>query len=390
MKAWIAATAWILSAAPAFAQPAPAPAPAEPAAIDYAAETSWICLPGRTDACAMPQATAELAPAGYGAASQAVPAAAPPIDCFYVYPTVSRDPTLNSDLTPGPTEEHGATMVQFGRFATICRPFAPLYRSATLASIGAMMSGQDVAPVIDRAYQDVRAAWRDYLANRNQGRPFVLVGHSQGSIHLVRLIAEEIEGRPAAAHMLSAIVLGWAVEVPEGRVVGGSFRNTPLCTRTGQTGCVVTYMSFRADSPPPAGSLLGRALRPGMTAGCTNPAALAGGAAPLDSYWFAALPAQPGTEPIAWSSQGAPPTPFLHTRGLATARCAHDGAAGYLAISVNADPADPRTDRIPGDVYLMGALAPGWGLHTSDMPLAQGDLIRLVEAQREAWRRRRR
>ena len=62
--------------------------------------------------------------------------------------------------------------------------------------------------------------------------------------------------------MLSALLIGFNVEVPEGQVVGGTFRTTPLCTRAGQTGCVITYVSFRADAPPPAGALFGRAAAP--------------------------------------------------------------------------------------------------------------------------------
>ena len=89
-----------------------------------------------------------------------------------------------------------------------------------------------------------------------------------------------------------------------------TFRSTPLCRRAGQTGCVVTYMSFRAEAPPPEGSLFGRATRPGMTAGCTNPAALAGGAAPLDAYWFTGGSAAQGPNPVIWSSAGTPPAPF--------------------------------------------------------------------------------
>jgi hypothetical protein len=149
-------------------------------------------------------------------------------------------------------------------------------------------------------------------------------------------------------------------------------------------------MSFRATNPPPPGSLFGRAARPGMTAACTNPAALAGGSGQLDSYWFAGSATPPGTEPIGWSSEGPPPTPFLRTEGLVSAACVHRGQIGYLSVAVNADPSDARTDRIPGDVYLFGRLAPGWGMHLADMPLAQGDLIRIIEAQARAFRSRRR
>lgn len=374
-----------LAAAPA----AVAAQPPAPSAVDYANEASWLCLPGRNDPCAYPLPTMELEPAGYGAPSEAVPAADPPVDCFYVYPTVSRDPELNSDMDAG-VHERTATVAQFTRFASVCRTFAPIYRQATVGSIAAALRGQDPAPILAAAYADVLAAWRNYLAHRNNGRPFVLIGHSQGTIHLIRLLATEIEGRPVARRMLSALLLGYNVEVPEGRLTGGSFRTTPLCTRAGQTGCVVTYVSFRAEAPPPEGALFGRAAAPGRTIACTNPAALGSGAdAPLESYWFA------GTTDllqaaITWSSQGRPPAPFLHTRGLVSAACVQRGALGYLAVRVNADPNDARTDQIPGDVSFAGVRQAGWGLHLADVSLAQGDLIRLVRAQAAAYRRRRR
>jgi hypothetical protein len=371
-----------LIAAPALAQPAPAPTPA--AAPDYANPASWLCLPGRTDVCSYPLPTMALNPGGYGAQSETAPAADPPIDCFYVYPTVSRDPGFNSDMNAG-AEEQTATVVQFTRFAGICRTFAPIYRQGTVSSIAAVLGGQDPAPIFNTAYADVLAAWRHYLAHYNNGRPFVLIGHSQGTIHLIRLLATEIEGRPVAERMLSALLIGYNVEVPEGQLTGGTFRTTPLCTRAGQTGCVVTYVSFRADAPPPAGALFGRAAAPGRTIACTNPAALGRDAsAPLDSYWFAGT-TQMLQAAIAWSSQGPPPAPFLHTEGLVSAACVHNGQLGYLAVTVNADPADARTDQIPGDVSIAGMRQPGWGLHLADVNIAQGDLIRLIEAQRDAY-----
>ncbi|HMG45988.1 MAG TPA: DUF3089 domain-containing protein [Allosphingosinicella sp.] len=377
MKRMILALA--LCAAPAAAQPSAA----APAPVDYASEASWLCLPGRQDACGRPLATADLNPDGYGPVTLSAPAAAPPIDCFYVYPTVSRDPGLNSDLTAG-IEEQGAAAVQFARFASVCRTYAPIYRQVTLAAIPRAIGGEDLGANFNQAYGDVRAAWHYYLDHYNEGRPFVLIGHSQGTIHATRLLAEEIENGPAARRMLSALLIGYAVEVPEGGVVGGSLHRTPLCTRAGQTGCVVAYMSFRAASPPPLGSLMGRATHPGMTAGCVNPAALAGGSAPLDAYVLAAV-SQFGGPVITWSSTGPPPAPFLHVRGLISGECRHDGQAGWLAITVNADPADARTDQIPGDVYFGPQLIPGWGLHLGDVPLALGDLIRLVGTQRDAW-----
>ena len=353
---------------------------------DYSDPGNWLCLPGRSDPCSAPLPTTALNPNGYGSLGQSVPKADAAVDCFYVYPTVSRDAGLNSDLDIG-AEEQGTAMVQLARFGTVCRPFAPKYRQATLASIAATFAGTDPAPIMNLAYEDVRSAWRTYLREHNQGRPFVLIGHSQGTIHLTKLLAEDIEGKEEARRMLSAILLGFAVEVPEGQIVGGTFKDTPLCTKRGQTGCVISYMSFRATNPPPAGSFLGRALRPGMTAACTNPAALSGGSARLDSYWFSATPPSPGAAPVTWSSQGPPPVPFVRTEGLVSAACVNRGPVGYLSLLENADPSDARTDRIPGDVYIAGGAVPGWGMHLADMSVAQGDLISLVEAQAEAFRR---
>ncbi len=348
--------------------------------VNYGLESTWLCLPGRADPCGAPLATTALNANGYGSTGQVRPDEAARVDCFYVYPTVSRDAGLNSDLSPG-MEEKATAAVQLARFGTVCRTFAPVYRQVTATALPKAFAGEDLRPAFATAYGDVLNAWREFLGNRNRGRPFVLIGHSQGSIHLLKLLQEEIEGKPVAKRMLSAILLGWTVEVPQGKLVGGSLKSTPLCTKIGQTGCVITYMGFRASAPPPAGALFGRATTPGMTAGCTNPAALRGGKARLDSYWFAMSPVAPGAQPIAWSTQGKPPTPFLRTEGLVTAECRHDGQAGYLAIAENADPKDARTDRIPGDVYIAGKLNPGWGLHLVDVNVAQGDLIRLVEAQ---------
>jgi hypothetical protein len=385
LSGWMAAA--MLLGAPALAQGGPA-APVPAAAPDYAQDSSWLCRPGRADSCAAPLPTTALNANGYGSTGEARPAADAAVDCFYVYPTASADPGQNSDMVAG-REEKGAAYLQFARFAGTCKTYAPIYRQATIAALMGQLAGRGGAEAaLATAYQDVLAAWRHYLAHDNKGRPFVLIGHSQGTIHLMRLLASEIEGRPEAERMLSAILIGFNVEVPEGKIVGGTFKQTPLCGRVGQTGCVITYTSFRASNPPPPGALFGRATAPGMTVGCTNPARLTRGTAPLDSYWPTGVALNGGPDTIAWSKTGAPPTMFVRTEGLVSASCVQRGNAGYLAVTVNADPADPRTDQIPGDVSVAGRLLPGWGLHLADMALAQGDLIALVEAQAEAFRRR--
>ena len=99
----------------------------------------------------------------------------------------------------------------------------------------------------------------------------------------------------------------------------------------------------------------------------------------LDSYWNSrwSLPVPGG--PIRWSTEGQPSTQFVRTEGLVSARCVNDGPRGYLSIRVNADPKDKRTDRVYGEVGMLGMFIPGWGMHLADVAAPQGDLIRRVE-----------
>ncbi|WP_309660977.1 DUF3089 domain-containing protein [Sphingomonas sp.] len=361
---------------------ATAPAEAQPVAAvtDYAKPANWLCLPGRADICAKPLPTTALNPNGYGSSGTSPVAKDTPIDCFYVYPTVSNDRGMNSDLIPDNAEK-GAAEVQFARFAGVCRPFAPMYRQMTLGAVTVAATGGDVGFAASLAYSDVANAWRTYLAKYNQGRPFVLIGHSQGSLMLNLLIANRIEGKPEAARMKLAILAGFNVLVPQGKLVGGTFKTTPLCSRTGQTGCVISWVSFRENNAPPPGAIFGYADQPGMTVGCVNPARPGSRAwEKLDSVWYARsmLPVPGG--PISWSSEGPPPTPYLRTEGLVSAKCVNDGPRGYLSIRTNVDPKGKRTDRIGGEVGLLGFFLPGWGMHLADIAEAQGDLIAAVGA----------
>jgi hypothetical protein len=363
----------ILAAAPVSAQPHASVAPV------YSKDSSWLCLPGRGDICSTPLATTALNPNGYGSSGLSAVAKDPPLDCFYVYPTVSNDQGMNSDVNAG-REEKLAAEAQFARFASVCRTFAPIYRQMTVAAVAAYSAGANVSQAAATAYRDVAAAWRYYLRTRNAGRPFVLIGHSQGSLMLQMLIAREIENDPAvAARMKLAIIPGYDVLVPQGKLVGGTFRKTPLCSHPGEARCVMSWTSFRERNAPPEGAMFGYADRPGMTVGCVNPA-LPGSKdwVKLDSYWLARSSYPVPGGPISWSSEGPPPTPYLRTEGLVAAKCVNDGRRGYLSIHTNADPSDKRTDRIGGEVGILGMFLPGWGMHLADLAIAQGDLIREV------------
>jgi hypothetical protein len=242
--------------------------------------------------------------------------------------------------------------------------------------------------VLDRGlgYEDVRDAWNYYLKNDNRGRGVVLVGHSQGSYVLNSLIAQEIEGKPVHAQLVSAILMGTTVAVPKGKDVGGTFKQTPLCKSASQTGCVITFASFRSTIPPAANTLFGKVTEPGLEAACSNPANLAGGSGELKAYLSTegrTIAGAPRQRPWV-TPETKIESPFVAVPGLLSAECASNENANYLKITVNGVPADPRTDDIGGDLGA-GPTAAQWGLHLIDVNLAMGNLVDIVGQQSKAY-----
>ena len=357
---------------------------------DYAKLDNWLCRPGLErgkDACAADQTTTVVAANGKLKIEKFKAAANPPIDCFYVYPTVSNDATPNSDMTAGP-EEQNVIAAQFARFGKVCRLYAPLYRQVTLTALRAGMAGRPMQADRTLGYNDVKDAWNFYLEKQNQGRGVVLIGHSQGSGVLTELIKNEIDGKPVAGKVVSALLLGTNLVVPKGKDVGGAFQKMPLCKSARETGCVISYVTFRANVPPPANSLFGRVRGDGMQAACVNPAALGGGKGELHAY-LASRGRSNGSaaEPKPWVTPAKEiATPFVSVPGLLTAECVANDKGSYLAVTVNADPKDPRTDEITGDVVTNGQVQNNWGLHLIDVQVAMGNLVDVVGAQAKAYK----
>jgi hypothetical protein len=375
----------------AFAQAPAAQTPAPVAPNDYALDPAWLCKPGRKDACSVDLATTIVKADGSFTREEWKGDPNAPIDCFYVYPTVSTDQGPFSDMTADPAELN-VVKQQFARFGSVCRQYAPLYRQVTLAGLRTAIAGGGGGATLSRGpqYDDVRDAWRYYLEHDNRGRGVVLIGHSQGSFILSELIRQEIDGKPVQSRLVSAILLGATQSVPTGKDVGGSFQHTPLCRKPAQTGCLVTYVSFRASSPPPANTRFGKVTEPGMVAACTNPAALGGGSAALHAYLDAsgrsivsAVPALPWVVP-----ERPVDTPWVSVPGLLTAQCTSNEHASYLEITVHGDPADPRTDNIRGDLGVGTQILTDWGLHLIDVNLGMGNLVEIVRQQSRAWRAR--
>jgi len=363
-------------AAPSATAPAAAP--------DYTKPEAWLCRPDHNENCAVDLETTIVRADGTLEREKFTPNANAPIDCFYVYPTVSLDMSANSDLTPG-AEEKNVVKAQFARFASQCRLFAPMYRQVTLTSLRASLAG--MASTADRTLgiKDVSAAWKHYLDHDNNGRGVVLIGHSQGSSVLIQLLKDQLDKDVAEKRLITAILGGMNVLVPPDKLVGGTFAHIPVCKTADELGCVLTFASFRSTTPPPETSLFASSTDKSLVAACTNPAAMGGGSAELHAYLSKDGPGASSKPMPEWVTGKTIETPFVSVPGLITAECKFGLTGSYLSININADPKDPRTDEVTGDVVSNGTVNLDWGLHLIDMHLTMGNMLDVVAAKVKAY-----
>ena len=345
----------------------------------YSDPTHWTCRPDMADSCDDDTSVTMINADGSTEVQTFTVDPDAPVDCFYAYPTASEDATLNSDLIAGREKE--VAFQQAARLSTSCRMFAPTYRSVTLAGLFNPAMPGDRTQAWLTPFEDIKDAWNHYLANDNQGRGVILLAHSQGTGQLVRLLKEVIDpSEEQRSILISAIMLGGAVAVPEGEDIGASMQNIPLCRTNEQTGCIITYASFRDTAPPPANAYFGKPGGMGQTspegemAGCTNPAALSGGTGVLKSAFVTADWAF--TDPALAASIT---TPFMGFPDLLEAECVYENGFSYLQIHTNADPADSRADAFKGD------LSPEWGTHAVDWEVATLNILDVVNDEISAW-----
>ncbi len=349
------------------------------AASAASAETTWLCKPGiaNNPCLSSEEATVEL---GNGSSfiEQAKPAKNPPVDCFYVYPTVSSQLTENATLAIDP-EETQIAIAQASRFSQVCKVYAPIYPQLTIPAINT--PGGITAEGTAKAYVGVLTAFEEYLARYNRGRGFVLIGHSQGAAMLTQLVKEQIDPSPALRRQLiSAVLLGGNLIVPEGKTVGGSFQNIPTCQSAVQTGCLIAYSSFLKEPPNPSdfgrpSSLLGLggAEIPDPEVACVNPTLLVQGehAGPALSYY----PTQPFPGllgPFVQVPKAS--TPWVAAPDQYSARCEKASGASWLQLTPAGPPGDPREP-------ILETLGPLWGTHLVDVNAMLGNLVGTVGLQ---------
>lgn len=206
-----------------------------PPVPDYSQASNWAAHPDHYD-------VTDLDPPGLTRPEQ------PAADGFYIHPTTFRGQQWNAAVEDAAANEDvdAVTMSQATVLAECCRIFAPRYRQAASAASTPGMDRTSGMQAFGLAYEDVRSAFRDFVAQSGD-RPIVLLGHSQGAFHLHRLLAEEIVDTPLADRLVAAYAVG--IAAPVGRFAD-SWTGLRPCDDATTTGCVAAWSTFGPNADP--------------------------------------------------------------------------------------------------------------------------------------------
>ncbi len=219
----------------------PAPAASTTAIVsiggpDYSDPRNWAALPQMKD-------PSDSLPQGLRAAYSADTS----VDVFFIHPTtytykeaVEWNAPLDDENLNRKTDR-GSILYQasiFNRYNV----YAPRYRQA---HVRAYFSTDTVVAknALDMAYSDVKKAFLYYLHNKNNGKPIILAAHSQGTTHAKKLLAELFDGKALQQQLVAAYLVGIPVEP-------GYFKSIPVCSDSSQTGCFMSWRTFRRDFEP--------------------------------------------------------------------------------------------------------------------------------------------
>lgn len=211
-------------------------APPSSSGPDYAESASWIARPGLA-----------ADPSGWRPAGEPRQAGPSGAHAFYIHPTtyLERD-RWNALLDDRGSAQRAELFVQsqasaFGDAAAV---WAPRYRQAAYGAF--LLDSKDARAALGLAYSDVERAFDRFIAGIPSGEPVILAGHSQGALHLVRLLRERIAGKPLAGRIIAAYVVGWPLSVTADLPALG----LPPCRAPDQAGCLLSWMSFAEPANP--------------------------------------------------------------------------------------------------------------------------------------------
>ena len=241
----------------------------------YADPKMWLARPD------MPGNPALWTPAGYH------PAAKPEAAVFFIHPTSYLNRAhWNAPLDDKEANDRAALFLrgQASAFNESGAIWAPRYRQATFGAF--LTSAASANQALDLAYHDIEQAFAQFVKEAGD-RPIILAGHSQGALHLTRLLREHVAGTPLAKRVVAAYVVGW----PVSRLADLPALGLPECTAPDQTGCILSWQSFGEPADPSlilhtydASTGFTGASRQGTAMICTNPlTGMAGGAAPASA-----------------------------------------------------------------------------------------------------------
>lgn len=200
-----------------------------PAAPDYSQPQSWAALPDRKDA-------ADVVPSADVQDRQATAE----VDVFFVHPTTFFGTAAwNQSLDDGSTNQLTDAFVLRGQasvFNSCCKIYAPRYRQATIYSF--MDNTGSGSAALKLAYEDVERAFDYFIEHYNQGRPFILAAHSQGSVHVRTLLEKRITGTPLRERLVAAYPIGFGIDRDE---MAKAVPDVPVCESADQIGCAVTW-----------------------------------------------------------------------------------------------------------------------------------------------------
>lgn len=248
----------------------------------YARRDMWLARPDLTGNPAL------WLPTGFAAAER--PAAA----VFAIHPTSYLDRAgWNAPLDNQEANDRAALFLrgQASAFNAAGLVWAPRYRQATFGAF--LTASADAQAALDLAYRDVEAAFDQFLAEAGD-RPIILTGHSQGALHLTRLLRDRVAGQPIARRIVAAYVVGW----PVSRTADLPRMGLAECTRADQTRCILSWQSFAEPADPSlildtfdATSGFTGASRAGTPMICTNPlTGTPGAAAPASANLGSLVP----------------------------------------------------------------------------------------------------